>query len=120
MLPPFIHKRLTPPTLSSTRPQPRCSSTITGAGPVSYTHLDVYKRQVLLHDAGLIETDEQGKVISWKAFSQRAGGTAEIRLSDPTDTEAAAALKTVMEQLASDPDSGILEMCIRDRCQNDR
>lgn len=72
---------------------------------------------VLLHDAGLIETDEQGKVISWKAFSQRAGGTAEIRLSDPTDTEAAAALKTVMEQLASDPDSGILEILTGEEAQ---
>ncbi len=65
---------------------------------------------VLLHNAGLIETDAQGKIVSWKAFSQRAGGTAEIRLADPEDTEAAAALKTVMDQLAADPDSGILEI----------
>lgn len=65
---------------------------------------------VLLHDAGLIETDEQGKILSWKAFSQRAGGTAEIRLADPEDAKAAQALKAVMEQLASDPGSGILEV----------
>lgn len=65
---------------------------------------------ILLHKAGLIETDAQGKVVSWKAFSQRAGGTAEIRLADPADTQAAAALKAVMEQLKADPDSGILEI----------
>lgn len=65
---------------------------------------------VLLKKAGLIETDEQDHVISWKAYSQRAGGMAEIRLADPKDAEAAAALKTVMDQLAADPDSGILEI----------
>lgn len=65
---------------------------------------------ILLREAGLIEADENGKVISWKAFSQRAGGTAEIRLADPTDAEAAAVLKNVMEQLLSDPESGILEV----------
>ena len=65
---------------------------------------------VLLNKAGLIETDDSGKVLSWKAFSQRAGGTAEIRLADPDDQEAAAALKTVVDQLLSDPDSGIMEV----------
>lgn len=58
----------------------------------------------------MIETDSQGKVVSWKAFSQRAGGTAEIRLADPDDGEAAAALKTVMDRLAGDKDMGILEV----------
>lgn len=65
---------------------------------------------VLLKKAGLIETDERGKVTSWKAFSQRAGGTAEIRLADPQDKAAAEALEAVMEQLKQDPDSGILEI----------
>lgn len=69
---------------------------------------------VLLKDAGLIETDNQGKIKSWKAFSQRAGGTSEIRLADPEDTEAAEILKNVMAQLASSPDSGILEVLTRE------
>lgn len=65
---------------------------------------------VLLKKAGLIETDEAGNVTSWKAFSQRAGGTAEIRLADPSDKEAAEALKKVMDELQADPESGILEV----------
>lgn len=65
---------------------------------------------VLLKEAGLIETDGQGKVVSWKAFSQRAGGTAEIRLADPEDEEAKTALKAVMDRLAGDKDMGILEV----------
>lgn len=65
---------------------------------------------VLLRDAGLIETREDGTVKSWKAFSQRAGGTAEIRLSDPSDGDAARRLKEVMDRLAGDEESGILEV----------
>lgn len=65
---------------------------------------------ILLHQAGLIETDENGNVKSWKAFSQRAGGTAEIRLADPQDKEVAEALAKVMEQLKEDKESGILEV----------
>lgn len=65
---------------------------------------------VRLREAGLIEADDQGKVISWKAFSQRAGGTAEIRLADPADRGAADCLAKVMEELKTDPDSGILEI----------
>lgn len=65
---------------------------------------------VLLHDAGLIETDEKGGVTSWKAFSQRAGGTAEIRLADPQDQETRDAVKKILDGLLADPDSGILEV----------
>lgn len=65
---------------------------------------------VLLKKAGLMETDEKGNVTSWKAFSQRAGGTAEIRLADPKDRESAAVLKKVLDDLAADPESGILEV----------
>lgn len=65
---------------------------------------------MLLREAGLIEADDQGRVTAWKAFSQRAGGTAEIRLADPDDAEASKALKTVMEQLKANTESGILEV----------
>lgn len=65
---------------------------------------------VLLHDAGLVQTDENGRVISWKAFSQRAGGTAEVRLADLEDKEAADALKKIMDQLLADENSGIMEV----------
>lgn len=65
---------------------------------------------VLLREARLIETDSNGNVLSWKAFSQRAGGTAEIRLADPSDQAAADALKSVMDRLLADPQSGIIEV----------
>lgn len=58
---------------------------------------------------GLIKLDENGKVASWKAYSQRAGGTCEIRLHDRSDAAAAAELKKAIEELAADPDAGIEE-----------
>ncbi len=69
---------------------------------------------ILLKEAGLIQTDEQGKVVSWRAYSQRAGGTAEIRLADPNDQEGAALVKEVVDRLAADPESGILEVVDRE------
>lgn len=68
---------------------------------------------VLLQKAGLIELDGDGATISWKAWSQRAGGTAEIRLSDPDDGESREKLAAVMERLLQDPGSGILEVVDR-------
>ncbi len=65
---------------------------------------------ILLKEAGLIETDHRGNVVSWRAFSQRAGGTAEVRLADPEDQEAAERLKEIMDRLIADPESGILEI----------
>ncbi len=65
---------------------------------------------ILLKQAGLIDTDENGKVTGWRAFSQRAGGTAEVRLADENDKEAAARLKEIMDRLEADPESGILKV----------
>lgn len=73
---------------------------------------------VLLHEAGLIETDEDGKVTSWKAYSQRAGGTSEIRLADPDDEETRCAVKKILDGLLADPDSGILEVLNTEDARN--
>lgn len=69
---------------------------------------------VLLHQAGLIELDPEGNVTSWKAWSQRAGGTAEVRMADPQDEETRRTLAGIMKRLAEDPDSGILEVVDRE------
>lgn len=69
---------------------------------------------VLLHQAGLIELGPEGNVTSWKAWSQRAGGTAEVRMADPQDEATRRTLAGIMKQLAEDPDSGILEVVDRE------
>lgn len=65
---------------------------------------------VRLQEAGLIEVDQGGHVTDWKAWSQRAGGTAEIRLKDTQDEVSREKLGQVMRALAADPTSGILEV----------
>lgn len=72
---------------------------------------------VKLKEAGLIGTDETGRVVSWRAWSQRAGGVSEIRLKDGNDTEAKEILKEVVTKLAADPDSGILEVVNREHAR---
>lgn len=65
---------------------------------------------ILLAKAGLIDLDEDGRLVDWKAFCQRAGGVGEIRLKNPGDAQAAAALDKAMEELAQLPDNGIYEI----------
>jgi predicted AlkP superfamily pyrophosphatase or phosphodiesterase len=60
-----------------------------------------------LHEAGLIELNEQGKVKSWRAFAWYGGGSAGIMLRDSSDTEARKKAGAVMRRLASDPASGV-------------
>lgn len=69
---------------------------------------------VKLLEAGLITTDPAGKVIDWRAWSQRAGGISEIRIKEDTDTEAKRLLKAVVEEMAADSQNGILEVLDRD------
>lgn len=72
---------------------------------------------VKLSEAGLIETDEDGGVVDWSAWSQRAGGMSEIRLKNPEDEVARAKLRQVVEALAVDPESGILEVVDREQAK---
>lgn len=60
-----------------------------------------------LHDAGLIELNEQGRVKSWRAFAWYGGGSAGITLRDSSDNEARKKAGEVMRRLASDPASGV-------------
>ena len=60
-----------------------------------------------LHDAGLIELNEQGKVKSWRAFAWYGGGSAGIMLRDSPDNEARKKAGEIMRRLANDPASGV-------------
>ena len=75
---------------------------------------------VILRDAGLIRLDEQNRIVSWDAWSQRAGGTCEIRLKDPEDLESKVKLKRVMEQLKEDRENGILEILTGEDARKNR
>lgn len=69
---------------------------------------------VLLREAGLISVDEEGGVTAWKAWSQRAGGTAELRLREQEDAASRQKLEQILTRLAKDPESGIAQLLDRE------
>jgi len=75
---------------------------------------------VKLKEAGLISVDEQNHMISWRAWSQRAGGTCEIRLKDSKDFESRDKLSLLMDQLRTEGDNGILEVLTGDQARLNR
>ena len=64
---------------------------------------------VLFKKAGLIRVDDQGKMTDWKAFSQRAGGIAEIRLAEK-DEALRQQVAEILASLKDDPEMGILDV----------
>jgi predicted AlkP superfamily pyrophosphatase or phosphodiesterase len=57
--------------------------------------------------AGLFGTDGKGKITDWMAMPWNSSGSAAIVLKDPTDATTLAAVRGVLDRLASDPANGI-------------
>ncbi|MFN7946307.1 MAG: ectonucleotide pyrophosphatase/phosphodiesterase [Blastocatellia bacterium] len=60
-----------------------------------------------LSAAGLIETDEQKKMKSWRVYAWSSSGSAAILLKDANDEEARTQVRELLGKLAADADSGI-------------
>lgn len=75
---------------------------------------------VLLHKAGLITLDDNQKLYEWKAWSQRAGGTCEIRLKDPSDDKTSSIVASLLGDLCSDEESGIFEVLTGEQARINR
>jgi predicted AlkP superfamily pyrophosphatase or phosphodiesterase len=75
---------------------------------------------VLLREAGMITLDGAGRVSQWRAWCQRSGGTAEIRLHDASDLETRARLEELLESLRQDPSSGILDVLSGEQARRER
>jgi len=60
-----------------------------------------------LREAGLIDVDPQGKVLSWQAFAWAAGGSAAIVLRDPSDRSVRGRVETVLQRVAADRSGGV-------------
>ncbi|HWO01274.1 MAG TPA: ectonucleotide pyrophosphatase/phosphodiesterase [Blastocatellia bacterium] len=66
-----------------------------------------------LHEAGLIELNDQGKVKAWRAFAWYGGGSAGIMLRNENDDEARNKAAEVLNRLASDAASGVAKVVDR-------
>ncbi|WP_066495190.1 alkaline phosphatase family protein [Abyssisolibacter fermentans] len=66
--------------------------------------------------AGLIKTDENGKLKEWDVFMQRSGGVGQIKLKDPNNKEIRCKVESIINKLKENPSSGVLEVLTRDEC----
>jgi type I phosphodiesterase/nucleotide pyrophosphatase len=57
--------------------------------------------------AGLLTTDDSGRITDWKAIPWISGGSAAIVLKDPTDAATLTAVRGVLERVAGDPANGV-------------
>jgi predicted AlkP superfamily pyrophosphatase or phosphodiesterase len=64
----------------------------------------------LLYKNGLIEVDENKKITAWEAWCQRSGGVGQIKLKDPNNQVVQEKVKSILNQLIADKDSGIMEV----------
>lgn len=71
---------------------------------------------VIFAKANLITLNEKNEVIDWKVWSQRAGGTSEIRLKNAQDTETRKKVEKILKTLLTDENSGILQVLSHDQC----
>lgn len=70
----------------------------------------VVNPMIALRDAGLITTNEAGRVTDWKVFMHNAGGSALFEVRDPNDAASIAKTNEIMRKLAADPANGILKV----------
>ena len=71
---------------------------------------------VLFAQQGLIELDGDGKLKDWQVFSQRSGGTSEVRLKNPRDTAVYQQVKEILFGLLEDPENGLREVLTKEEC----
>lgn len=62
---------------------------------------------VLLAEAGLIQLDDSGRIVSWQAYCLSGGMSALIYLRDPADGAARAQVARLLEELAAREDCGV-------------
>lgn len=58
-------------------------------------------------EAGLIELDAAGKLVSWKAYAWSSGGSASVVLQDRHDAATHQAVDAILTALEQDPASGV-------------
>ena len=70
-------------------------------GQTDLTH--IFAMNKALKDAGFIEVNEQGRLVSYKAMAHSAALTCYITLSDPDDLETKQQVRSFLESLKDDP-----------------
>ncbi|WP_243292177.1 ectonucleotide pyrophosphatase/phosphodiesterase [Bacillus sp. FJAT-47783] len=83
-------------------------STIVALGDHSaFDHSKAVKPNVLLKEQGLIQVNDNGKIIDWKAYCKSCDGSAYIYVKDERDLETKKMVRSLFETLVQDENSGI-------------
>lgn len=69
-----------------------------------------FQPNVVLREAGLLETDAAGRIISWTAVAHRAA----VKLKDPSDAAVARRVESLFRGLADGPYRGLFRVVGRD------
>lgn len=72
------------------------------------------KPNVLLRQKGLIQVNDRGKVVNWKAFCKSCDGSAYFYIKNEEDTETKDQLITMLSELQKDDENGIERILTRE------
>jgi predicted AlkP superfamily phosphohydrolase/phosphomutase len=75
---------------------------------------------VRLREAGLVDLDDRGRVTGWRAWCQRAGGTAEVRLRPGAGPDLRARVAELLADLAAEPAGGIRTVLTGEAARRER
>lgn len=68
------------------------------------------KPNTIFVEKGLIELDENSKIINWDVWCQRSGGTGQIKLRDKENKAVKDKVESILKDLINDENSGVSEV----------
>jgi predicted AlkP superfamily pyrophosphatase or phosphodiesterase len=72
-----------------------------------------FRPNVVLSRKGLLKTDSQGRILSWRAVAQSFGGSAAIYLKDAQDEQAAREVEAALREVHEQADSPVWRLVTR-------
>jgi predicted AlkP superfamily pyrophosphatase or phosphodiesterase len=81
-----------------------------------------YTQAILLNSLfkqeGLIETDANNQILRWKAYANGAGGSCQIVLSAPSDSQLLSTVSNLLNNLLTAPNSPLLKVFSKEEALN--
>ena len=79
----------------------------------------VLNPNVYLAEAGLIDVDENGNLVDWKAYCNSTSLSCQVVMKDPTDEKTRAVLEKVLYGLRNDLSSGVESVFTKEECERE-
>ena len=79
----------------------------------------VLNPNVYLVEAGLIDVDEKGSIVDWRAYCNSTSLSCQVVMKDPTDAKTRAKLEKVLYDLRNDLSSGVESVFTKTECERE-